>query len=357
MIEYLIWFSMLSLSCRTKLHLIKEYKTPENLWNNIHNFNTLNKRLYNKLKDSWNDNFILEIQKKIVKDNIKLVSYNDSLYPNKLRLYEDAPSVLFYKGDINMLNEKLSVSIVGSRNCTTYGINAANIVSAELSKIKVNVISGMAKGIDTYAHTSCINNNGYTCAVLGSGLDIVYPKENKKLFDKISSVGCVISEFLPGTEPFAYNFPVRNRIISELSDIVIIIEAGIKSGSLITATFALENGIDVMAVPGSIFSEQSKGCNKLIKDGAYPLTSMEDVFQLLNIEVNIKLNKNENSVKSGIESKIYNTLTDSPLHIDDIIRITNVDINYLYEVLFELQLQNEIMCLAGNYYVKNMRNF
>jgi DNA processing protein len=141
-----------------------------------------------------------------------------------------------------------------------------------------------------------------------------------------------------------------------VSNIVIIVEAGAKSGSLITATLALEQGIDVMVVPGSIFSEQSKGSNKLIKDGAYPLTSIEDIFQLLNMDYS-QPSKVQNNNLNDMERKIHSTLTDNPLHINDIIRLTKVDINYLYEVLFELQLKDEIMCLAGNYYVKNIKNF
>ena len=136
----------------------------------------------------------------------------------------------------------------------------------------------MAKGIDTFAHESCLDNESYTCAVLGSGLDIIYPKQNLKIFNKIVEKGAVISEFVPGTPPYAYNFPQRNRIISALSDIIIVVEAGEKSGSLITANLALEQGKDVMAVPGSIFSYESKGTNKLIKDGAFPLTSANAIL-------------------------------------------------------------------------------
>jgi DNA processing protein len=356
MIEHAIWFSMLSLPCRTKLELMKNYQTPENLWSSYSSGNLEDKNLLKILNNSWNDKKINDINTILLNNDINIACFNDSLYPEKLKLYDDAPSILFYKGDISKLNCGLSISIVGSRKCTSYGTNATTVISSELSKKKINIISGMAKGVDTYAHRSCLSNDGFTCAVLGSGLDVIYPKENRALYDSISSTGCIISEYLPGTQPFAYNFPTRNRIISELSNIVIIVEAGIKSGSLITATFALEQGIDVMVVPGSIFSDQSKGSNKLIKDGAYPLTSIEDVFQLLDMDYNQPA-KAESNRLNDVERKIYSTLTDSPLHINDIIRITKVDINYLYEVLFELQLKNEIMCLAGNYYVKSIKNF
>ncbi len=192
------------------------------------------------------------------------------------------------------LNEGYNISIVGSRKYSNYGKDVTKIICSDLCANNINIISGMAKGIDTFAHESCLNNEGYTCAVLGSGLDIVYPKENIKIFNKIVEKGCVISEFLPGTPPYAYNFPQRNRIISALSDIIIVIEAGEKSGSLITANLALEQGKDVMAVPGSIFSDESKGTNKLIKDGAFPLTCTNDIFNLIGIEMK---NQKDTTVK------------------------------------------------------------
>ena len=151
--------------------------------------------------------------------------------------------------------------------------------------------------------------------------------------------------------PYSFNFPARNRIISALGDVILIVEAGYKSGSLITASSALEQGKDVMVVPGSIFSDQSRGANKLIKDGAYVFTAMEDIFDLLGIK-NKSVGTNNNINISSKEERIFSILSSDPIHIDDIIRITNVDIKQLYEVLFELQLKNAIMCLSGNYYVK-----
>ncbi|SKA76418.1 DNA processing protein [Clostridium sp. USBA 49] len=346
MTDYDIWFSTLKLSNKIKLDLIKEYKNTENIWENCK---------LDKIKNSWNNNLIKDIKNIINSNNIKMVHYNDILYPNKLKEIENAPTTLFYKGDISRLNEEYNVSIVGSRNSTNYGLNVTKILSCELTKNNINIISGMARGIDSCAQNTCINNKGYTCAILGCGLDIIYPKENKELYNQIAYSGCLISEYLPGTPPLSINFPIRNRIISGLSDIVIIVEAGIKSGSLITASMALEQGKDVMAVPGSIFSEQSKGCNKLIRDGAYPVTCIEDVFRILNIDYkSTKKKKIQKFTKE--QEKICSVLSDEPIHIDDILKITDIDINHLYEVLFELQLKEEIICLAGSYYVKNQQN-
>lgn len=348
--DYDIWFSMIKLPQKEKLQLIKEFKNSKDIW------------YYKKQQIFWNNNDSKDkfqwrqdeidlIKKRIELNKICTVSINDELYPHMLKNYEDAPWMLFFKGDIKKLNQKKNISIVGSRKCTSYGIDAAKIISRELSLNDINIVSGMAKGIDTEAHLSCLEQNGYTCAILGSGVDIVYPKENRKLYKDLTDRGGIISEFVPGTEPLAHNFPIRNRIISALSDIIIVVEADARSGSLITANIALEQGKDVMALPGSIFSNMSRGTNKLIKDGAYPLTSIDDIAEILGKDF-----KKEKSLKTvtfqGITKKIYDLFSSNPMHVDDIIRISNIDIKQLYEVLFELQLKNEIICLPGNYYAK-----
>lgn len=346
-----IWFSTLKLSNKIKLRLLKTYNTTEKVWEEFNSCNAVISEISNKIKGSFNKIEIEDIESMMVKKNIKLSLYNDNNYPKKLRDIDDAPAVLFYIGDIKKLNDGINVAIVGSRNCTNYGKDVTRIVSAELSKHNIGIISGMARGIDTYAHYAALENNGLTAAVLGCGIDVIYPPENAKLYKEITTKGCILSEFLPGTEPFSYNFPTRNRIISGLSNIVIIIEAGIKSGSLITATLALEQGKDVFAVPGQIFSSQSKGTNKLIKDGAYPLTSMEDVFEILSMNYISSIERSHKKI-NPFEEKICNVISDTPIHIDDIIKTTSIDIKRLYELLFDLQLKNEILCLAGNYYVK-----
>lgn len=351
MIDYDIWYASVRLPYKIKFKLLEEYINPQNIWEHCVNKRSIATEAYSLLTQAWNEAKINEVKKVMIEHNINVVNYNNELYPKKLKECDSAPCILFYKGDIERVSEGCSVSIVGSRRCTSYGINATNIISSELSKNGISIISGLARGIDTYAHSAALQSNGFTCAVLGCGLNIIYPKENRKLYDNIASSGCVLSEFLPGTEPLSQNFPIRNRIISALSDVVVIVEAGLKSGSLITAGLALNQGKDVMAVPGSIFSEQSKGCNKLIRDGAYPITCLEDIFELINSSFRATEKKNIELVNPE-EEKIYAVLSDNPIHIDDILRITHIDINHLYEVLFELQLKDEIMCLAGNYYVK-----
>lgn len=353
--DYDIWFSLVKLSPKIKLKLINNFHNTEKIWYyGVHSKKTeyFKNNLIDVFVSAWKDDEIANVKRNLEVNKIKSITYNENEYPQKLKNYDDAPFVLFYKGNILPLNEGYNISIVGSRKYSNYGKDVTRIICSDLCTNNINIISGMAKGIDTFAHETSLNNESYTCAVLGSGLDVIYPKENQKIFNKIAENGAVISEFLPGTPPYAHNFPLRNRIISALSDIIIVIEAGEKSGSLITANLALEQGKEVMAVPGSIFSYESKGTNKLIKDGAYPLTCSKDIFDLIGIEMKNKKNTAVKSFNSKIHQGIYSIINDSPLHINDIIRITNIDIKQLYEVLFEMQIKNEILCLSGNYYVR-----
>jgi DNA processing protein len=213
----------------------------------------------------------------ILANNIEIITIEDESYPEYLKDIYDAPLILYIKGNIDKKDKYLAV--VGSRRATTYGLNMAEVVSRELSKCGITVVSGMARGIDTYAHKGVLSVKGRTIAVLGCGLDIVYPYENKKLMENIIESGACISEFLPGTKPLSGNFPARNRIISGMSMGVIVIEAGEKSGSLITANFALEQGREVFALPGNVNSLNSTGTNRLIKEGAKMVTSLDDILE------------------------------------------------------------------------------
>ncbi|MFL0195923.1 DNA-processing protein DprA [Clostridium sp. WILCCON 0269] len=354
---YDLWFASVRISNKIKINILKKFKSmqeiyEQNICNNSYIYSSKNcDKIYMELNKAWDMEKLKSMLEYCFKEEIKTVNFYEKEYPEKLKNYEDCPAVLFYKGNIEKLNTNLSVAIVGARNCSFYGENAASLISKEISVNNINVISGMARGIDSCAHRACVENAGYTCGVLGSGVDVIYPAENKKLYGNISKDGCVLSEFIPKTKPYPYNFPLRNRIISGLSDLVIIVEAEDRSGALITASCALEQGKDVMAVPGSIFSSKSKGTNKLIRDGAYVFTCLEDLFQLLSLQYRNKNHIKEDKLNDK-EEKIFKIIGQIPIHIDEICRITNVDIKQLYELLFELQLKNKIMCLSGNYYVK-----
>ncbi|MBP3707293.1 MAG: DNA-processing protein DprA [Clostridia bacterium] len=263
--------------------LLKKYKNIENLW-------TLRRADIEKdgiftsglMDDFFNCSYrenLDNIAKYMVINNIKMVTCYDTEYPCKLRLIKNRPIVLFYKGDISHINDE-SVAIVGSRNCTAYGRKCGNFFSYELASRNVNVISGLAIGIDAIAHCAALNANGKTYAVIGSGLDNIYPMQNIQLAKRIiEKGGAIITEYVIGTKPDKSNFPRRNRIISGIADAIIVVEASEKSGSLITANYAINQGKEVWAVPGNIFSNESKGTNKLINDGANVLTSMDDILR------------------------------------------------------------------------------
>lgn len=350
-----LWIITTEVSNNMKKYIYDEY----------HDFDTLRKMVINDNMTLLPKKIVEKFQKSYIKieelaaeecksiKDIHICTIYDIDYPISLLQYEDAPFGIFYKGNISMVNEKKNISIVGSRKCTRYGIDVTNSMVEQLSPYEINIVSGMAKGIDSVAHRAAIKNNINTIAVLGSGIDVIYPKENYRLYHEIlENSGCIISEFPLGTPPLSRNFPMRNRIISGMCELLVVTEGGEKSGTLITVGAALEQGKNIIVVPGSIFSSESKGTNKLIKDGAYVYTDIEDVLNLLNISRVSIDNKNITTVKSKLEERIYQVIDDNPIHIDKIIKLVDVDINRLYKLLFELQVKEEILCLSGNFYVR-----
>lgn len=242
-------------------------------------------------------------------DEIKTVSIFEKSYPQMLRYIHNPPKVLYYRGDISLASEP-AIAIVGARKATAYGKWAAYGLSKKLSEYHVVVVSGMAYGIDTYAHKGTLENQGRTIAVLGCGVDICYPSSNKELMGNILENGLLISEYEPGTTPLPYRFPMRNRIISGLSLGTIIVEAGLNSGSLITAECAAEQGRNIYAVPGNINSIYSIGSNKLIKDGATPIVVLDDIIDELGITR--KSNPLRQKEKLGKDEKIiYDSILNS----------------------------------------------
>lgn len=214
---------------------------------------------------------------------IEEISIKNNKYPNQLKNIYDPPAKLYVLGNKSILNQR-NFAIVGSRKATQYGKKIAMQISKELAENGLNVVSGLAIGIDSYAHLGClqVKDAGKTIAVLGSGLDVIYPKENRKLAEQIiNSGGCIISEYPIGSKIEKNNFPQRNRIISGLSEGILVVEASKKSGALITTEFGAEQGKEVFAVPGDINKEQSEGCNLLIKDGANVVTSSQDIIYII----------------------------------------------------------------------------
>ncbi|MFP4660991.1 MAG: DNA-processing protein DprA [Halanaerobiales bacterium] len=307
------------------------------------------------------------------KDNINYITVLDEEYPEKLKNIYDPPPVLFYKGELNFAFP--AVSIIGSRRCTTYGKKTAEKIAYQLANRGITVISGMARGIDTRGHIGALKAKGRTIAVLGSGLDIIYPPENKELFEQIQKNGTVLSEYPPGVEPLAGNFPQRNRIISGLSIGVLVIEAASRSGSLITANLALEQGRDVFAIPGNIDRPQSKGTNDLIKKGAKMVTGVEDIVEELYLYKNIGQleSKADGNKKQGIDILVnkkennriksnYPELNDEErevlevfqkevdLTLEQLIKLTDKSPARMNTILLKLELKGIISRSAGKKY-------
>lgn len=281
--KYWIWFSRIEkIGPKISMYLLEKYKSPENIYNLTKSELISVKKVTEDIADDiLNVKYRQNLEKYeqyLIKNNIELITIYSEYYPEKLKDIYDPPVMLYIKGNKKILNN-YGIAIVGCRDCSSYGKHISTKFGYELGYNNINVISGMARGIDTYSHIGALSANGKTIAVVGCGLDSVYPPENKELFDKIIELdGAVISEYIIGTKPEAKNFPRRNRIISGLSDAVIVVEAKEKSGTLITVDFALEQGKDVYAVPGNITSINSVGTNELIKQGAKPITDIKNVL-------------------------------------------------------------------------------
>ena len=209
------------------------------------------------------------------------VDMNSKYYPERLKNIDSPPKQLYCLGNLELLNYKNNIAMIGSRNCSSYGERAAKDFAYNLAKEDICIVSGLAKGIDSFSHIGALNAKGRTIAVLGSGLDNIYPKENIKLVKEIiKNNGLVISEYPLGTKPLKYHFPARNRIISGLSDSVLVVEARKNSGTNITVDFALEQGKDVFVIPGNIYSKTSDGTNYLITEGAIPVLTYKDILKI-----------------------------------------------------------------------------
>lgn len=286
---------------------------------------------------------------------VSVLTSSDTAYPSYLKEIFAPPPVLYVKGKIDIL-QKHAVAIVGTRAPTMYGKKVTETICRELVEQKLVIISGLARGIDTVAHQSCVTHGGNTVAVLGCGIDKCYPSENRELSEKITENGVILSEFPLGTPPEAYNFPRRNRIISGLSAAVLVVEAGIKSGSLITAHYALQQGREIFAVPGPITSPLSAGTFNLIKDGAIPARSGYEIADSLKVTtVSHTLSCPTPCLSLELlqdsEKVIYEQLSSVPVRIDELSDKTGVSISGLYPLLLNLELKGFIRQLSGQMYV------
>lgn len=283
-ILYWIWLSILNLEPCQKNKLLEIYKNPKNIYNQTKSklekiifSEKIIKELTSKEKLAKAETILLNTEKA----KIEIITIDKYYYPYRLKYLPDFPMVLYARGNKNLLNIKNTIAIVGSRKPSEYGRHITLNLSYKLARKDYCIISGLAKGIDSYAHKGALIAKGKTIAILGSGIDNIYPKENEKLYHKIlSENGLIISEYPLNEKPLPTYFPKRNRIISGLSDKILVTEANSKSGSIITANLGLEQGKDIYAIPGNITNYNSEGTNNLIKDGAFLVTNLEDIIDL-----------------------------------------------------------------------------
>ncbi len=280
---------------------------------------------------------------------IEVFTIADEYYPKLLKEIYDPPPVLFYRGDLGCL-ARPCLAVVGTRQATTYGRRAADELTSELAAAGFVIVSGLAYGIDAIAHRATLRSHGTTVAVLANGLDTVYPTAHRDLaHDIVAANGLLLSEFPPGVPALKQHFPQRNRTIAGLARATLVIEGARESGALITARSALESNRDVMALPGSIFSDQSQGTNDLLKAGAHLVTSANDVLAVLGVE---SITRTKLPPPSAAATALLNYLNDEPMHVDELARSSGVAVADLMAQLTALELSGYVREVGGNRYIK-----
>lgn len=355
---YEYWLDALAISDRKKTLLRTYMKSAEEVYyieeTSLYQFRFLNENDRNTMiqaKKTWD---LQGEYEELVKKHIRLVPCFDPSYPCKLADIPDKPYALYVKGNLPDA-QCFSIAIVGARNCSHYGEKYAYEFAETLAKCGIQIISGLARGIDGISQRGALMGQGKTFAVLGNGVDICYPREHIGLYGDILELGGgILSEFRPGTQPLPYHFPLRNRIISGLSDLVLVMEAKEKSGSLITADMALEQGKDVYALPGPVDSMLSIGCNQLIRQGAGILLSPEMLLEELGVsERNSHEKKTEpKKVLESLENLVYSSVVLYPRSIGQILEETGLPPQEALEILVSLEIQGYIREISKNYYVR-----
>lgn len=352
--EVLIWLNSLGISHGNIDKLIHYFHDLNLLWTAkedlIYSIKGIKSEVVSKIIRFRNNKTIDDLFRILSLQNIVPITIYDEDYPKSLNFINDYPKVIYKKGKL-IEEDQLSIGIVGSRKATDYGKWACERFTKELVDMGVTIVSGVALGIDEIAHKTALELGGRTIGVLGNGLNRIYPLKNKGLYKEIPKNGALLTEFSLDTPPLAYNFPQRNRIIAGLSLGVIVIEAKEKSGSLITAHYALEQGKEVFSVPGNINSLYSSGTNKLIKDGARPLLDIDDIieeiYELQLLEIHNKKLKIDTSQFSDTEMKIINEIKEGPIHSDLISHKTGIDISSVISILTILELKGIIKELSS----------
>ena len=350
----LLWLSANRISNKRISMLLDYFGSIGDLWDNFefvkYNLSILKPDTIIKLSESKND-FEEKVLEKLNKEDVKIVTIFDEDYPNKLKQIDSAPYLLYYKGNLDFIN-KISIAVIGSRKATSYGKWAAEKLTRELSEIGVNIVSGLAVGIDTIAHKTALKYKAKTFGIIGCGINLVYPKKNLELYKQISeNQGAVITEYPFDTQPVAFNFHDRNRIISGLSEGVLVIEAQEKSGTLITAGHAANQGREIFAVPGNIDSLFSRGTNALIRDGAKITLSIDDIIEeILELKEKVKLKNTfiDLNTFTDDELEIINCLKSGKNTIDELEQVTKMETGELLGNLTLLEMKGAIKVTSNN---------
>jgi DNA processing protein len=292
-----------------------------------------------------------QVAAKLERDGVSVVTIADDGYPRLLREIGAPPPVLFYRGQL-LETDADAVAVVGTRRASSYGRSMASSIAGELAAAGVTVVSGLALGIDSFAHRAALDAGGRTIAVLGSGIHDIYPRQHWSLARQIAEQGAVLSDNVPDAKPDRWNFPARNRIISGLSLGVVVVEAPERSGALITVDFAADQGRDVFSVPGNVTSAASAGCNKLLREGVRPVRSGADVLEDLRLQGGTVEAVQQSLPLDDDERRILATLTGEPQHIDDLVEQTGMSLPRLSALLLTLELQQLVRNTGAQHYTR-----
>ncbi|NMA84361.1 MAG: DNA-protecting protein DprA [Epulopiscium sp.] len=362
--EFWLWFTRIpGIGLNKQKHLLDIFKTPESIWYSTEQELSENTQLTRKdisnIMQAKDESLLNRQIEELRRKNIQFYSIHHSSYPNLLKQIYDPPHVIYVKGK-QFHHGAPTIGIVGARRCSQYGHQTALKMAKELGREGISVISGLARGIDAAAHQGALNGDGHTMAILGNGVDICYPQENRKLYREIIENGALISEFPPGTAPRPGFFPLRNRIISGLSEAILVIEAARRSGSFITADQALEQGREVYAIPGNITSSLSEGTNRLIQQGAKLVMQVEDILEDLDIQntdnLDIKNSKKDILEEDALEKEekiVYDCLSLEPISIDQLCQKTTYDAGRVQHILLILELKGKLKKLSNQWFVKH----
>ncbi len=315
-------------------------------------------RWIGKIREGRSERFVSSFEKELARKNVRFISASEEGFPPLLRQIKDCPLGLFYKGSLPSANEKLA-AVVGARACTPYGNRMASRIASRLAGEGYGIISGMALGIDGIAQRAALEAGGRSYGVLGCGADVCYPSENIELYTRLFSGGAVISEFPCGTGPMPFHFPLRNRIISGMAGVVVVIEARRKSGSLITADLALEQGRDVYALPGRVGDPLSEGCNVLISQGSSIISSVEEMISELTGKEPAAERTEERKAEAvrsleGELKTVWDRIGTEPSGIEELSFHTGIPVFRLGRILTQLQMLDLISYTPGNRYMKKL---